>query len=190
MHSKIIIKFDQVLDGLRVSKTLVCFADLKNERWFGRFRKPCSSLFGPAVPDEREELSPPRSRKGTPQAPSTNDITAHPFYQAQPEPPSPPLPTPAQHQNQPERPPVLSPWTTQRQPNPEPPQQPEAETQSQGGQPQTTDTHREQHLDMNQENATEPQGPGFNPQLEPKPPNWHTFTKSQRTNWRRRNREK
>ena len=29
LHFKIIIKFDQVLDGLRVSKTLVCFADLK-----------------------------------------------------------------------------------------------------------------------------------------------------------------
>jgi hypothetical protein len=85
---------------------------------------------------------------------------------------------------------ATEPWTTQRQPNPEPPQQPEAETQSPGGQPQTTDTHREQHLDMNQENATEPQGPGFNPQLEPKPPHWHTLTKSQRNHWRRRNHKK
>jgi hypothetical protein len=50
--------------------------------------------------------------------------------------------TPERHQHQPTRSPALIPWTAHRQPNPEPFQHPETETEPQGWQPHTIDTHR------------------------------------------------
>ena len=146
-----------------------------------------------------KEKTPPRNAPSP--EPHTNDITAHPFYQAQPEPPSPPLPTPAQHQNQPARPPVLTPWTTHRNPNPEPHQHPKTETpnetQPQRGLSHLIDTYTQQQpqsirqQDWHQGNATEPQGPGSDPGLNsqveqtliPKPAHWKSMSKTQQRNW-------
>ena len=119
------------------------------------------------------------SRNAPSPEPPTNDITVHLSHHTQPEPPSPPLPTPAQHQIQPARSPALTPWIDHRQPALEPPQQPRAETPYQGGQRVIR-----QHT-RNQE--SEPQGPGFEPHLErrmiPKPPDWHTMKRRAKENW-------
>ena len=70
--------------------------------------------------------------------------------------------------------------------------QPETETETQGGQPQTFDIYREQlpqgirQHDGNEEYATDPQIHGFDPRIEPTIPkhaSWHLMSGRAKNNW-------
>ena len=134
-----------------------------------------------ALPTDAPSPEPPNTTIGQPH----QEITPEP-----PLPPTPPLPISTEHQKQPARPPAPIPSTIHRQPNSRPPREPITETQHQGGRAEQQPWVMRQH-ERDQGSAPEPQGTGFDPQLEPMPSEvWAQMSKQQRKDWRKRHHRK